>query len=375
MTIQDIRFSMHSFDEAVYLGTELEASGERLLLAGVFRKENSVTLCLFAEDEDVTQLQKERVKMEKKRQRGTLTLRDEKMLNLKEDGNNLMELIRGIRVNGKEYEFRSGSAGRMEEYNLEGRCLVYHLLEHGVSFGFLEERPLSMVQYMAMELEGEYDRIPFSEQELEDLAFLTAPRHYHVPVNQKMKLKIGTQDGKMRKFTDTHRERQTAEDGEMRKFTDARERRAAEDAKGKHCGKQRREIPYCINEIELTDTFSEFKERYDRMLAEQDSEETGFSREDYEMFMEHLREICPPGMRNLQIAYECEEASLEFCTKQQLQEKVKSRNGATAFFLAGKSGKKKGMHGIDMKICLIQYPVKADISEIELELLSAYVQE
>lgn len=374
MTIQDIRFSMHSFDEAVYLGTELEASGERLLLAGVFRKENSVTLCLFAEDEDVTQLQKERVKMEKKRQRGTLTLRDEKMLNLKEDGNNLMELIRGIRVKGKEYEFRCGSGGRMEEYNLEGRCLVYHLLEHGVSFGFLEERPLSMVQYMAMELEGEYDRIPFSEQELEDLAFLTAPRHYHVPVNQKMKLKIGAQDGKMRKFTDTHRERQTAEDGEMRKFTDARERRAAEDVK-EHCGKQRREIPYCINEIELADTFSEFKERYDRMLAEQDSEETGFSREDYEMFMEHLREICPPGMRNLQIAYECEEASLEFCTKQQLQEKVKSRNGATAFFLAGKSGKKKGMHGIDMKICLIQYPVKADISEIELELLSAYVQE
>ena len=357
MTIQDIRFSMHSFDQAVYLGKALEAAGERLLLAGVFRKENSVTLCLFAEDEDVTQLQKERVKMEKKRQRGTLTLRDEKMLNLKEDGNNLMEFIRGIRVNGKEYEFRSGSGGRMEEYNLEGRCLVYHLLEHGVSFGFLEERPLSMVQCMAMELEGEYDRIPFSEQDLEDLAFLTAPRHYHVPVNQKMKVKIG------------------AENGKMRKFTDAQERRAAEDAKGEHCGKQRREIPYYINEIELADTFSEFKERYDKMLAEQDSEETGFSREDYEMFMEHLREICPPGMRNLQIAYECEEASLEFCTKQQLQEKVKSRNGATAFFLAGKSGKKKGMHGIDMKICLIQYPVAADISEIELELLSAYVQE
>ncbi|MCI9174172.1 MAG: hypothetical protein HFH49_04375 [Lachnospiraceae bacterium] len=393
MTIQDIRFSMHSFDQAVYVGKALEAAGERLLLAGVFRKENSVTLCLFAEDEDVTQLQKERVKMEKKRQRGTLTLRDEKMLNLKEDGNNLMEFIRGIRVNGKEYEFRSGSGGRMEEYNLEGRCLVYHLLEHGVSFGFLEERPLSMVQCMAMELEGEYDRIPFSEQDLEDLAFLTAPRHYHVPVNQKIKVKIGAQNGKMRKFTDTHGERQTAQDGKMRKltdahgerqaaengkmlkFTDAQERRAAEDAKGEHCGKQRREIPYYINEIELADTFSEFKERYDKMLAEQDSEETGFSREDYEMFMEHLREICPPGMRNLQIAYECEEASLEFCTKQQLQEKVKSRNGATAFFLAGKSGKKKGMHGIDMKICLIQYPVEADISEIELELLSAYVQE
>ena len=221
MTIQDIRFSMHSFDQAVYLGKALEAAGERLLLAGVFRKENSVTLCLFAEDEDVTQLQKERVKMEKKRQRGTLTLRDEKMLNLKEDGNNLMEFIRGIRVNGTEYEFRSGSGGRMEEYNLEGRCLVYHLLEHGVSFGFLEERPLSMVQCMAMELEGEYDRIPFSEQDLEDLAFLTAPRHYHVPVNQKMKVKIG------------------AENGKMRKFTDAQERRAAEDAKGEHCGKQK----------------------------------------------------------------------------------------------------------------------------------------
>lgn len=344
MTIGDIRSCMHNFEEAVYLGTELEIAGERTLLAGIFREEDRLMVCLFAEDEDVTELQEERVKMEKKRRRGTLTRREEKLTELKEGGDSLLQIIRGIRVHGAEYEFRSGSGGRMEEYNLEGRGLVYQLVHHGVSFGFLEERPLSMVQYLIMELEGEYDRIPFEEEDLKALEFMTVPRHYHVPVKQKIKASVGAQSGKMRKF---------------------------------YCEKLQKEIPYYINYIELADTFSEMQERYDTMREEQPSGEQGFSQRDYELLMNYLKEICPPGMRNLQIEYECEEASLEFYTKKQLQEKVKINpgTGATAFFLAGKSTRKEGMHGKRMKVCFIQHPVEADIAEIELELLSAFVQE
>ena len=161
MTIQDIRCCMHKFEEALYPGMELEISGESALLAVIFREENRLTLCLFAEDEDVTELQEERVKMESlwqserphsaavqsaatphplyqtdQRRQGTLTLWEEKMMELNEGERNLLEVIRGIRINGKEYGFRSGSGGRMEEYNLEGRGLVYQLMFHGVSFGF-----------------------------------------------------------------------------------------------------------------------------------------------------------------------------------------------------------------------------------------------
>lgn len=341
MTIQDIRCCMHKFEEALYPGMELEISGESALLAVIFREENRLTLCLFAEDEDVTELQEERVKMEKKRRQGTLTLWEEKMMELNEGERNLLEVIRGIRINGKEYGFRSGSGGRMEEYNLEGRGLVYQLMFHGVSFGFLEKRPLSMVQYLLMELEGEYEKMPFSEEDLKTLEIITEPRHYHIPVNQSIKAAVGQQDGKMQKF---------------------------------YCEKLQREISYCINYIELADTLSEMKEKYNKLKAEQASEE-GFSQEDYKLLMDYIQEICPPGMRNLQIEYECEEASLEFYTKKQLQEKVKIHTGATAFFLAGRSARKEGMHGKKMKACFIQYPVEADISEVELELLCAFVQE
>lgn len=342
MTIQDIRSCAHNFEEALFPAMELEISGEAALLAIIFREANRITACLFAEDEDLAELQEERVRMEKKRRRGTLTLREEKLAELKEGGGSLLEVIRGIRVNGEEYEFSSGSGGRMEEYNLEGRGLVYQLIYHGVSFGFLEERPMSMVQYLLMELEGEYEKMPFSEDDLKTLEIITAPRHYHIPVKQKIKTAVGAQDGKIRKF---------------------------------YCEKLQREIQYCINHIELADTLSEMKEKYDKMRAEQASRELDFTQKDYEMLMGYLQEICPPGMRNLQIEYECEEASLEFYMKKQLQEKVKINTGATAFFLAGRSARKEGMHGKKMKVCFIQYPVEADISEIELELLSAFVQE
>ena len=109
MTIQDIRCCMHKFEEALYPGMELEISGESALLAVIFREENRLTLCLFAEDEDVTELQEERVKMEKKRRQGTLTLWEEKMMELNEGERNLLEVIRGIRINGKEYEIGRAS--------------------------------------------------------------------------------------------------------------------------------------------------------------------------------------------------------------------------------------------------------------------------
>lgn len=338
MNIQMIRSCIHNFEEIIYLGKEIEVMGTQILAAAVAREEKNVQVYLFAEGEDTSALQEKCIKIEKKRRKGTLTKREEMLAELDERGVCLLDLVRGIRVAGKEYELRSGSGSGLEEYNLEGRMLLYQFLYHNVSFGFLEEQDFSMMQYAVLELEGEYEKLPFSREDLETLEFLPQLRHYHIPVKQKIKAPIGEQTGRMRKF---------------------------------FCEELQREITYCINCISLVDTFSSYEAKYREM-----KDEGHFSEEEHEMFCNHLREICPPGMQNLMVEYECEEATLEFYAKEQLKEKVKINTGAAVtFFLAGRTEKKKGMHGKQMKSCMIQYPVRPDIQEIQLELLRAFVQE
>ena len=338
MNIQMIRSCMHNFEEVIFLGKEVDAAGTLVLAAAAAREEKCVQIYLFGVGEDARVFQERLVKMEKKRRRGTLAKREELLAELEENGTCLLNLIRGVRVAGKDYEIRSGSGSGLEEYNLEGRMLLYQFLYRNVSFGFLEEQDFSMMQYAVLELEGEYEKLPFSREALDTLELLPQPRHYHISVKQKIKAPIGEQTGRMRKF---------------------------------FCAELQKEIPYCINCISLVDTFSSYEEKYRK-----GKEEGHFSQEDYEMFCSHLREICPPGMRNLMVEYECEEASLEFYAKEQLKEKVKISTGAAvSFFLAGRTEKKEGMHGMGMKSCMIQYPMRPDTQEVEMELLRAFVQE
>ncbi len=337
MNIQDIRSCMHSFEEAIFLGEEMEIAGILALVAGICREGKKIQIYLFSEAEDARESQKSRIKVEKKRQRGTLTKREEMLAQLNEEKASLMDGIRGITVNGTTYEFCCGSGGRLEDYNLEGRLLVYQFLSSQVPFGFLEDQDFSRMQYAVMELEGDYGKIPFSRKELENLAFVQAPRYCHVPVKQKIKLPLGAQPGKVRKF---------------------------------FCEELNREIHYSVNAISLVDTLEESKKKY----REMDSGHI-IPKEEEELLLNYLQEICPPGMRNLQIEYECEEAGLEFYTREQLQEKVKIHEGAAAtFFLVGEAMKKEGVHGKTLHACLIQYPVDPDIQEVELELLRAVVK-
>lgn len=338
MNIQEIRSCMHHFEETIFLGKEMEASGVMVLVAGICREEKKLQMYLFSEGEDSRELQRKRREVEGKRQRGTLTKRQELLAELEENQVGLLDGIRGIVVDGKPYEFCSAWGSGMEECSLEGRVLVYQFLSNQVPFGFLEEQDFSRMQYAVMELEGEFEEIPFSRQELESLEFLLSPRYHHIPVKQKMKLPLGVQSGRMRKFL---------------------------------CGTLNREICYCINSIALVDTLEEYQKAYDKRGTQRK-----LPKEEEEMLFNHLRKICPPRMRNLQITYECEEAGLEFYTKGQLQEKVQVQEGsATAFFLAGRAEEKVGIHGQRLKVCLVPYPVKADTQEVELELLRAMVKE
>lgn len=343
MDIRTIRSCIPVFEEMILLGLETEAAGIPVLAAGMCKKENRLLLVLFSEGKDTSQQQEKCVKLERKRRKGTLTKREELMMSLEMQRETcLLDVIRGIRAGGREYEFRSAGSGRLEEYNLEGMLLMYYFLYQNMSFGFLETLKLPLIECTTVELEGEYEEIPFSRKELQTMEFLEEKRGYHVPARGKMRLKMGKQAGRKQTFTadipDHHSERK---------------------------------IPYYINNVRLEDTWSEERAKYDKMLEEGILSEG----KEYQMFLDHLQEICPPGMRNLVVEYECEEASLEFYVKEQLQEKlkIKEKEGAAAFFLAGNAAAGKGIHGKALKGCLIQYPVAPDISEVELELLGAFI--
>lgn len=338
MDIQTIRSSMHKFEEAMFLGMELEAVGIPVLLAGIMRERKRVQLYFYAAGMDSVYSQERCTDVEKKRQRGTLTKREELLWQLEGQAQefDLLDMLRGIRVAGKEYEFRSGSGSGLAEYNLEGRTLVYQFLCEDVPFGFLEQTDLSNMQYAVVDLEGEYGEIPFSRQELGQLELLTSPRHFHIPVKHGIKAPIGAQEGMGRTF---------------------------------YCEGLQREVTYYINNIYLVDTLADYEKKYEGQKA------AGAVGEDSELFYGCIKEICPPGMRNIIVEYECDDAFLEFYTKNQLKEKVKMTGSPVTFFLAGSPREEEGMHGKRMKVCVIQYPVEPDIQEIELELLGAIVQE
>lgn len=339
MDIQTIRSSMHNFEEAVFLGMEFDAAGIPVLLAGIARERKRVQLYFYAAGKDAAQTQELCRKIEKKRQRGTLTKREELLGQIEGQGLefDLLDMLRGIWVAGKEYGFQSGSGSGLEEYNLEGRTLVYQFLCQQVPFGFLEQTDLSNMQYVVFELEGEYDELPFSEQELEQMELLTSPRHCHISVKHKMKAPMGAQTGRGRTF---------------------------------FCERLQQEVTYYINHISLVDTLADYEKKQEKWKTERNVQD------DQELFYQCIKDICPPGMRNILVEYECDDAFLEFYTREQLKEKVKINTGpAVAFFLAGKSQKEEGMHGKRMKVCVVQYPVEPDIQEVELELLGAVVQE
>lgn len=341
MEIRTIRECMPQFQESLFLGIEREVRGIPVLAAGIFRKEEELFLYLFAEGEDREEEQKRYVRLEKKRRQGALTKREEMLAEVENRDINLLDLIEGIRINGKEYRYCSGTGGGLAEYNLEGRMMLYHLIAHQVEFGFLEEQDLSLIQYAGMKLKGAYQKIPFSKSDMETLELVTQPPHYHIPVKRKMKVSLGQQKGRKQCF---------------------------------FCEELGREIPYYINGITLADTWSECKESYEAAAKERPD----ISPEDMKPLFDHIKKICPPGMRNIVVEYECQEAALEFYTREQLQDKVEISQGATSIFLLGRVGgrtKESGMHGQRLKTCLIQYPVEPTVQEVELELLRAVVQE
>ena len=108
MNIQAIRSCMPAFEETLLPGLELEAAGIPVLAAGVCRRGKNLMFYLFSDGEDPDEHMEKRMKLERKRRKGTLTKREELLANVELQEAGVMEVIRGIRVAGREYHFQSG---------------------------------------------------------------------------------------------------------------------------------------------------------------------------------------------------------------------------------------------------------------------------
>lgn len=337
MDIKTMRCLLPQFQETLFIGKEMNLSGRSILAAGLCLENRTLKLYLFAEGSERSEYFEKLERMERKRRRGTLTRREELLAYLWEQQDQIFDILPEIRVKGNSYELLSGTGGNLDEYDEEGRILLINFLLYKVNFGFLEERELSQIQYHILEFAGEYDRIPFTKEDLETMELLLQPRDYHVAVKQKMTLEIGAQRGRKQKF---------------------------------FCGQTGQEVEYFINRVELIDIQEELCHRCEELLSQ-----GRMTREQVEEYKKHMNNMCPQGKRLLAVEYECDNASLEFYTRAELLEKVKPIHGAASFFLAGKLTSGLGMHGKELKTALLYHPVDPEIKQVELELLCASVKE
>lgn len=335
MNIAALQECLPKFEEELVLDRKITILGKRGVILGASRNGKVVKIYILAEGREREEFEKAEQKIHQKRKRGTLTKREELLAGLK-DRPGVLGNLSGIRVNQIEYLLKSASGSGLEAFDVEGWVYLFHFMEKGLAFPTMTQQDLKEMEFISMELEGEYDTIPFGNQEREKVEAITTPLVYKIPVKKKLKLRIGA--GSKRKY---------------RFF----------------CEQLKKEVEFYIENVQLLDSRKEMEQHLEELEKRGDVPE-----ENLGVLRDALSHICPDGMRHIVIDYECEMASLQFYTREQLQEKTIINARATSVFLAGRSGEKKnGTHETRLKNCLLQYPVKQDTEEIEVELLSAMV--
>lgn len=330
--MQRIAAEIGEFEEELLIDRGISFGGRQWYLLAACRKGKTILVYLLAEHPEKKEEDIRRKKIWKKRSQGKMTKREE-LLGLIQHPENLTAEIEGIKTPQGEFNVSSVRGGGFEAYDAEGFVLLSHFLERGISAAAVKETDLSDMDYMEMELEGEFEKIPFSA---EDMTLLYHPKGRVVPVKKKMKLEIGKQYPRKYRF---------------------------------YCEELERNVEFYINEVSLYDSWTEIQKTRKQMdsLDMEEGQKADISRQ--------LEEICPKGMYHLVIEYECEEGILEFYTKDQLQKTVETRASATSIILAGhkNKGPEYGPHGFKRRSCMIQYPVAGDVTAIETELLTARI--
>lgn len=322
-----------NFDEIQVIGKDLELEGRSYHIVGLFRKDKQAELLVLGLCED----------LEERTYQKESSRREQMRSSMRSEGKHSHFLhIRSFRCDGVTYEVGSATSGYCGHGDYgETYVLFEKLLQAGWMIS--EDSPFYEAQWEFLEitrielrekikclpqwkgqLEIEKDSIPQS-------SLLEIPVELAIGENSEQEITFSLQDG--------------------------------------------RPVTCYINHVYLSDVWEEEEARFadsayrERMLQYVSVEQLEQMKE---QLFGALADICPRGKCFPVIEFECtQEVSLQFFDKEYLDGvEAPKGNHATSLLMRAKPRTEVGKHGLKMRTCIIQSPMKKAVKQIYAELFS-----
>lgn len=322
-----------NFDEIQVIGKDLKLEGKSYHIAGLLRKDKQAELLVLGLCEDLEERTYQKESSRREQMRHSM---------LEERNHSHFLHIRSFRCGGVTYEVGGATSGYcghgdygevyilFEKLLQAGWCVPETSPFYEAQWEFLEITRVELREEMEClpqwkgQLEIEKDSIPQS-------SLLEIPVELAIGENSEQEIAFTLQDG--------------------------------------------REAICYINHIYLSDVWEEEEARFadpayrERMLQYVSVEQLEQMKE---QLFGALADICPQGKCFPVIEYECtQEVSLQFFGKLYLEGAEKPKQGsATSLLMRAKPRTEVGSHGLKMRTCIIQSPMKKAVKQINAELFS-----
>lgn len=346
MNLKDMKDGFPIIKEECIVDREFTILGTTVLFLGFALIDETLRVYLLSRDQQEEELEDSLI--HRKREKGILTKREEQLASVLRNRNQAEHQaehnIKSISIANKNFDFSTASSTRVTEYSVEEKCMIFHYIQAGLSFASFEEFEIEELVMTTVILEGEYNKIPFNQSQIDTMMFECRDFYHTIPIKKKLLLTIG--EGKPRKYS----------------FI------------SEHNGKK---YEFYIENTSFFDPWKDAEERFeDPRYKERFSKEQ--MEEMKQTILQSLEGSIERGKQYILVEYESEEAILNFYASSYLKEKIenKSTNGSASFSCyLFKSDTPYGKHGLTKKVTCIQYPVDKGIKTIAVEILSAQIGE
>jgi len=341
MNFELLQSAMPVFDELRVLNKSFISEGITIQLVGLIRQGKSLKLYALQFDEQIyeEELLEQDQEFSGPPRRRTVTNRQQICGVSKIEYRIPLTYAHSILIEAQEFEVSCIFSSRLGDDDLNCIFLLAEFMKNGFKpCDSIETINFSNILFTTIELEGEYDHIPFGKQ-IGDIVLRFGNndiRQY--PVQKRLQLHIGRNYLRAFRFKDKQTE-------EIHRFY--------------------------IQRVYLMDIWAETEEkffhpRYLERVSEADLLEMK------KAFFEQLVRLCPRGMYLPVIEYEAEEdISFEFYTVEYLNARYEAsrKNGASAILIMAKPEEPLGRHGMKLKAAVIQRPVSEETESLYIELL------
>ncbi|KPU42469.1 hypothetical protein OXPF_42540 [Oxobacter pfennigii] len=339
MNFELLQAAMPAFDELRIINKSIVKEGSAIQIAGLIRQGKTLKLYALQFDEQVyeAELLAEEQELSKPSRKKSLTNR-QKICNVNKVEYGIpMTCIQSINIGTQEFKISCISSYRLNDNDFKPVFLIAEFIKNGLKpCSRLALRDFSHLIFAEIELEGEYENIPFGNQ-MGGVMLRFGNNHIRqYPVGKRMRLNTGRNYSRSFQFKDKQSER-------IHRFY--------------------------IHRVYLMDIWEEIERSFsDPRHLERMSEVDLLKMK--KSFFEQLEVICPRGMYFPVIEYEAEDdISFEFHTVEYLNSRheILSKNGSIGIIIT--PDQPIGRHGMKLKSAVIQSPVSKETEMLYVELL------